>query len=369
MIRTFALVTATLTAALAAAQPSETAHDESAWLKNIRQITSIEQGLDRSGEQYFSPDGKRMCFQAYPKGESDYQIFVINIDGTGLEMVSTGRGATTCSFFHPSGEKMIFAANHDDLRPPENIDDAAFAKIRAATQPAATSAPASQPPGHGQGGGRSASSYAWSYHPGMEVYEYTFKTKALKRLTESDGYDAECSYSPDGKLIVLSSTRTGPQEIFIMDADGKNVRQITKVGGKNGGPFFMPDGKRIVYRSDRVGDGNLQIFTNNLEGTDEVALTGNDVLNWCPFPHPSGKWLIYTRADHRGRPNYDLYLLNVATKEQRRVTSDPAFDGLPAFSPDGKQIIWCSRRNGLESPQIFIADFIGLTPEGALSKP
>lgn len=363
-MRHLPVILAACAACFALAQPAESPNEESAWLKNIRQITNIEQGLDRSGEQYFSPDGKRMCFQAYPKGKTDYQIFVMNIDGTGLEMVSTGEGATTCAYFHPSGEKMIFAANHHDQRPAENIDDAAFAKIRAATQPAGV--PPTQPAGHG--GGRSPS-YAWSYHPGMDVYEYTFKTRTLKRLTDADGYDAECSYSPDGKLIVFSSTRTGPQEIYIMDADGKNVRQITRAGGKNGGPFFMPDGKRIVYRSDRVGDGNLQIFTNNLEGADEVALTGADVLNWCPFPHPSGKWLIFTRADHRGRPNYDLYLLNVETKETHRVTSDPAFDGLPAFSPDGKQLIWCSRRTGLASPQIFIADFVGLTPDGTLVKP
>ena len=97
--------------------------DESRWFRNVRQLTSVDMGLDRSGEAYFSPDGKRISFQAWPKGKQDYQIYVMNLDGTGLKMVSTGAGATTCSYFYPSGEKLIFASNHLDQRPPEKPNE------------------------------------------------------------------------------------------------------------------------------------------------------------------------------------------------------------------------------------------------------
>ena len=104
-------------AGLAGAQGPGAEQGESRWLRNIRQVTFARMGLKKAGEAYFSPDGKRICFQGVPQGKSDYQIYVMNVDGSDLKMVSTGRGATTCAFFHPSGKRMIFAANHHDQRP------------------------------------------------------------------------------------------------------------------------------------------------------------------------------------------------------------------------------------------------------------
>ncbi|MEW6251759.1 MAG: hypothetical protein AB1716_14030, partial [Planctomycetota bacterium] len=111
------------------AAPAAGQHDESRWLRNVRQLTAKEMGLDRAGEAYFSPDMKRIAFQAYPAGQQYYQIYVLDIYGAGLKMastgkgglkmVSTGQGATTCAYFHPNGERMLFASNHEDQRPPD----------------------------------------------------------------------------------------------------------------------------------------------------------------------------------------------------------------------------------------------------------
>ncbi|MCG3125218.1 MAG: Protein TolB [Phycisphaerae bacterium] len=333
------------TAALA--QDTLTVEGEERWFRNARQITRADMGLDRSGEAYFSPDGRRICFQAYPKGQTNYQIYVINADATGLKLISSGTGATTCAFFHPSGDRLIFASNHLDLRPavlpPEVAEKASQAGQR---------------------------NYAWSFFPGMDVFEHDFRSGQQRRLIEADGYDAECSFSPDGKQIVFSSMRDGDQEIYICDADGKNSRRITRAKGYDGGPFFSPDGKRIVYRSDRTGDGNMQIFINNLEGTEERQITHDpNVLHWCPFWHPSGKWLIFTRAEHRPneRPNYDLYLLRDDGSDMTRVTTSPRFDGLPVFSADGRQMMWTSQRGPAKESQVFVADWIGLSPTGELT--
>ena len=364
---------------------AQTDEYERRWLQNIKQLTFREMGLDRSGEAYFSPDMKRICFQAYPTGKDTYQIYVMNLSGTGLKMVSTGQGATTCSYFHPDGTRMLFASNHLDQRLPESPDETELMRPRETGHPGQTPAsgghPGGTPPTGGHPGGHPGAApgadgssrghgqnlYAWMYYPGMDIFEYTFATEKLRKLTEADGYDAEGSYSPDGKSMVFTSFRDGNQEIYIKDLESGAVRRITNAPGKDGGPFFSPDGKRICYRSDRKGNGNLQIFVNNPDGTDERAITGDEVLNWCPYWHPSGKWLIFARADFRGRPNFDLYLIRDDGSETYRVTTDTAFDGLPVFSPDGRYLMWTSKRNGIDSPQIFIAEFTGLTPDGELT--
>lgn len=341
---TFCLVPAVVASAQPA--PSATQHDESRWIRNVRQITRDEMGFYRAGEAYFSPDARRISFQAYPQGgEENYQIYVMNLDGSDLKMVSTGKGATTCSYFSPDGKRLIFASNHLDPRPaepPESVKK----KLQESGQ----------------------RNYSWPFYPGMDIFEYTFADGALRRLTTTDGYDAECAYSPDGTRIVYAALREDDCDIYICDADGTNERRVVRADGYDGGPFFSPDGKRIVYRSDRKGDGNMQIFVNNLEGTQERAITDDKVLNWCPFWHPSGKWLIFTRADHdHGPPNYDLYLVRDDGSEMHRVTSDRAFDGLPVFSPDGSLLMWTSRRGDLKTPHIFVADFIGLNRAGELA--
>jgi len=334
-------------------QATRPADYESQWFRNVRQLTSKEMGLDRAGEGYFSPDMKRISFQAFPSGQSYYQIYIMNLDGTGLQMVSTGQGATTCSFFHPSGQKLIFASNHEDQRPPDE-------DVAATSQPGGA-APATQPARR-----RARHDYAWHYFPGMEIYEYTFATGQLKRLTFSDGYDAECAYSPDGRLIVFSSLRDGQQHVYICDADGGNPRRVTSGAGQFGGPFFSPDGRRVVYRADRRGDGTMQVVVNDLESRAEQPLTDHETFNWSPYWHPSGKWVIFVHADFRVDRNFDLYVVRDDGSESYRVTSDPAFDGLPVFSPDGRYLMWTSKRNGLDSPQLFIAEFIGLNPQGDL---
>lgn len=307
---------------------------ESRFLSNIRQTTFADMGLKNAGEAYFAPDGQRIIFQATPQGKDDYQIYVMDLSGDAPRMVSTGKGACTCAFFHPGGEKIIFASSHLD----PNVD-------------------APKPEKEGKG-------YEWDFNAHMDIFEANPDGSALKRLTDALGYDAEGAYSPDGKQIVFTSQRDNDLEIYVMDADGGNPRRLTNASGYDGGPFFSPDGTRILYRADHRNDGkqNLQLHVMNADGSGDRAITDNPIFNWCPYWHPNGKWLIFTQADHEayargGKPNYDLYLTTTAGDRFERVTFDDAFDGLPVFSPDGKRLMWTSKRGGLDEAQVFIADF------------
>lgn len=317
--------------------PEEVAQLESKHLTNIRQVTF---GFFRAGEGYFSPDGKNIIFQAtaHPAesvladwriGRNDYQIYTSELTpGAKPKLVSTGKGACTCAFFAPDGKSIIFASTHLHPEPP---------------------APK----------GLAGSRYRWNFPEGMDIFRADLDGGNLKRLTDSPGYDAEGSVSPDGKHIVFTSFRDadGDGEIYIMDADGQNPRRITHAKGYDGGPFFSPDGKRIIYRSDRKGDDLLQIYVNNVEGTDERALTNDESVNWGPYWHPDGKHIVYATSRH-GHSNFELYLMNVDTKAEERLTFHSGFDALPVFSPDGKQLMWTSNGRGLDlNSQLFIADF------------
>src|SRR5207249_3650001 len=144
------------------------------------------------------------------------------------------------------------------------------------------------------------------------IFEANPDGTGLRRLSDGTGYTAEGSFSADGKRIVFCSKRTGSLELFIMDADGKNVRQLTHAPNcYNGGPFFSPDGTKVIFRSDRKEKDRLQIYVINTDGTGERALTTNDKwVYWAPYWYKDGRHIIYTAADHSDetvRPNYDLY--------------------------------------------------------------
>ena len=316
---------------------------ESKYLKNIRQVT---RDFVRAGEGYFSPDAKSIIFQAEEKGENPfYQQFVMNLQSGAVRRVSPGVGKTTCGYFHPDGQKIIFASSH--LDPEATKHYSAERALREEEQRT-----------------KKRRRYVWDFDPHMEIFEANLDGSGLKRLTDSPGYDAEGSYSGDGKRIVFCSNRTGEKnlELFIMDQRGKNVRQLTKAPGcYNGGPFFSPDGTKVIFRSDRKKKDHLQLYVINADGTDEKALTDDDNwVFWAPYWHADGKHIIYTAADHsdpKARPNYDLYWMNIETGKKTRLTFAPGADVLPVFSPDNRRILWTSTRGADRSSQLWMADF------------
>ena len=317
-----------------AAKDDSVAVNEARHLKNIRQVTS---GFAKAGEGYFSPDGKSIIYQAATTPEGEYQIYTLDLaEGAKPKLVSTGKGKCTCSYFHPDGKSLLFASSHLD---PALSDDAAVKK--------------KDGPSYSRTGGR----YRWDFDGAMDIFKADLDGKNLVRLTDTPGYDAEGSYSPDASKIVFTSYRDGDCEIYIMDADGKNPKRITHQKGYDGGPFFSPDGKKIIYRSDRKQNDLLQVYINNVEGTDERQLTNNDGVNWGPYFYPDSRHIVYSTSIH-GHQNYEVYWMDTETGEQERITFADGFDGLPVFSKDGKKMLWTAKgRTPNKTSQLYIADF------------
>lgn len=310
--------------------------------KNIKMLTNGGE----NAEAYFSFDGKKLVYQAtFDSMECD-QIFTINTDGTDRQLVSTGKGRTTCSYFYPDETKIIYASTHhsDEQCPP--------------------------PPDRSKG-------YVWKLY---ETFDIFLKDgNELKQLTDTPGYDAEATVSPKGDKIVFTSLRNGDPEIYTMNLDGSEQTRLTFEKGYDGGPFFSPDGSKIVFRASRpktdeqMSDYNdlvengyvrptaLEIFVMDADGKNMKQITNFGKASFAPFFHPSGKKIIFSSNYEGDNPrDFNLFMINIDGTGLERITFNPTFDGFPMFSPDGKYFVFGSNRfNKKETDtNIFIAEWV-----------
>ena len=313
-------------------------------LRNVRQLTFGGQ----NAEAYFSGDGTHLIFQSQRDGHECDQIYTMRTDGSDIHMVSTGMGRTTCSYFFPDGSRILYSSTHlaGPVCPPK--------------------------PDYSHG-------YVWAVYPSYDIFTARPDGTNLKRLTDTPGYDAEATISPDGRKIVFTSMRDGDLDIYTMDIDGRNVRRLTDELGYDGGPFYSPDGKQIVYRAyhpktpeeiarykeklarNLIEPNNFEIWVMNADGSNKRQVTHLGAASFAPYFFPDGKRIIFSSNvnDPKGR-NFDLYMINTDGTGLQRITYNSVFNCFPMFSPDGKKLVFASNRNG-KAPRetnVFIADWV-----------
>jgi TolB protein len=323
--------------------PDSTAPQE----KHLRNITQLTFG-GQNAEAYFSADGKKLIFQSTREPYKCDQIFTMNLDGSGVRLVSTGKGRTTCSYFFPNGKKILYSSTHlgDAACPPK--------------------------PDYSKG-------YVWAVYSSFDIFTANPDGSDVKQLTKTPGYDAEATFSTDGKKIVFTSLRHGDLDIYTMDANGKHVKQLTHELGYDGGPFFSPDGKWIVYRAHHPKPGQetddyvallkqnqirptyLELWLMKADGSGKRQITSLGAASFAPSFFPDGKRIIFSSnvGSTGGMGNFELYGIDLDGKNLERITFTEGFDGFPVFSPDGKKLVWVSGRNGKvpHETNIFIADW------------
>ena len=336
-----------LACTLGAQTPPDLRAADEVHLRNLRQLTFGGQ----NAEAYFSADDRYLIFQSTRDEYECDQIFTMTIAGEQITRVSTGSGRTTCSYFFPIGERILYSSTHHS----------------GPTCPTR--------PDFSQG-------YVWAVYSSYDIFRADSDGSNLTQLTSTSGYDAEATISRDGSQIVFTSVRDGDLDIYVMDADGSNVRRLTNSLGYDGGAFFSYDGRRIVYRAvypqteeqkadyrrlleqDLVRPIGTQILVMDADGSNVRQLTNNQASNFAPYFFPDGERVIFASNMHdpRGR-NFDLYAVNIDGTGLERLTFHPDFDAFPMFNSDGSKLVWASNRNQAEPGEtnIFIADWVEST--------
>jgi hypothetical protein len=373
------LIAALAAAALAQAEapePLDWRALEAPILSQQVQLTSPDLFL-KAGEAYFSPSGGNIIFQATPvpaagAGASPhYAMFVATIDNpfhavrrgedktprlSNIIQISQPGSANTCGWFHPKDEgRVLFGST---VLPPRAPDRAGYQRETGRYRwqfPAETEIVSGRV-------NLNAGAGAPLSDPSGRTGIHMWLAPIMRPLFIEPGYSAEGSWSPDGKYIIYTwvNPETNDPDIYIRDPETGYVSPIITAKGYDGGPFFSPDGHWITYRSDRAGNNLLQLFIAELGYDDlgrpsgikrEIQLTDNEYVNWAPFWHPSGAFLIY--ATNEAAPethNYEVFAIDARglsdEPERMRLTFAEGFDGLPVFNALGNVMMWTSQRGG-----------------------
>jgi len=280
--------------------------------------------LGEGAEFYFSPDSKSLIGNAKREGDATHHVYTTTLDGSKIVKIND-IGEDACSFYFPDGKRLLWTSTRDNLDMPKG---------------------------------------AWSdpldYPKGSELYTSDLEGKDVKRLTNNKVYDAETAVSPDGKWILFGRDIDGKMDLWVMKSDGTEPKQITFTDDwQEGGAQFMPDSNTIITRAWKREDQGqrlmpMQIFTLKRDGSDRKQITNEAGTHWAPFPAPDGRHFAFVRVlTDTARPNFELFMMDLQTGKEIRLTDNPGFDGFPSISPDGHWMAFSSSRDAKPGERVL----------------
>ncbi|MFQ5415429.1 MAG: M28 family peptidase [Myxococcota bacterium] len=310
-------------------------------LADLRQLTFDGE----NAEAYFSPDGRSLIFQRTAPGAGCDQQYLMDLTTGDTTRLSSGYGRTTCGYFaYPDGDRLIYATT-------ENVDDACPEK-----------------PDRSRG-------YVWGLYDFDLVWQQGPGQSKQTFVSVPGAYDAEATACMRDGRIVFTSTRDGDLDLYVVDADGSDLKRLTNTPGYDGGAFFTPDCAGIVFRASRptgtalkeyrslLADGlvrpdALDIYWMDSDGGNVRRLTDNGAANFAPYPTPDGAAVLFASNLGGSDREFDLYRLGRDGGEPEQITFAAGFDAFPMFSPDGRWLVFASNRAGGHQTNIFIARWL-----------
>lgn len=310
--------------------------------------------LPESGEAYYAPDGIHLIAQVKDPGAQKpgqggvggSLTYTFTDKGEDIRRIND-RGMDACSWFYPDGKRLLWTSTRDNLdMPPGNWSDDA------------------------------------DYPQGAELYSSELDGSNVARLTNNRWYDAEATVSPDGKWIVFGRQIDGNADLWRMKSDGTEQTQLTFTSDwQEGEAYFMPDSETVIFRAWKNSEKQrleklrqetgqrrqtpMNIYSMKIVGSDRDVQqrTFTQDTNWAPFPAPDGRHFLVVRIIERG--NWELFLADMAGGEPVRLTYNAGWDGMGAFSPDGRKMAYTRGEPGSRELYTYVMDVssLNLGPE------
>jgi len=228
-----------------------------------------------------SPDGREVAFSlADPASGDDWEIYVINVDGTGLTNLTNDPGFDGWRpAWSPDGQQIAFFSTRDDP-----LND--------------------------------------------EVYVMNADGSNVRRLTNDPSDDANMTWSPDGTRIAWETNREGDFDIWIMNADGSDPQPLTVDPADDEWPAWSPDGTKIAF--DTFRDGDREIYVINVDGSGLTNLTNDPGFDSAPAWSRDGTRIAFS-SDRSG--GVDIWVMDADGSNPVNLTSDGFADYFPSWSP------------------------------------
>jgi Tol biopolymer transport system component len=179
-----------------------------------------------------------------------------------------------------------------------------------------------------------------------------------------DADDSGPAWSPDGSRIVFArATVDGGSDLYLVHADGSDLRRLTSDPASETDPDWSPDGKRIAFTTDR--DGNQEVYVMNADGTGLVDLSEDPASDFGPAWSPEGTRIAYTSTRDGKR---EVYVVEAdGTRTTRLTISEGSSD--PTWSPDGTRVILVAGGIGLALVDLRSGTVQPITTDGSDTHP
>ena len=266
-----------------------------------------------------SPDGKMVAFVSERNGKRD--VFIIDVKGQGLVQISDGTGNVSSPRWSPDGEMLAYLSTSEEGAVHiylTEVEDPSPHRLTVGSTDEG-------PPAWSPDGRWIAFSLIDDKGEGLGIF--LRNPGGVNQIPLTEGPDFLPSWAPDSKAIVFQSTRSGNDDIYVVDVIDENIaiepRRLTNNPEADLTPTWSPDGKWIAFISER--DGNPEIYLVSLDGTLLKRLTINEAIEEGVAWSEDGR-LAFVSHLHG---NADIFIMDSDGGNQSQITLDPGPDTQP----------------------------------------